>query len=838
MAVLLGQALDALLEFTSATCGWVGLVEPSGQLQFPARRGQIPQAWLDLQQSERGIWGFAVREGPTLLNELPAWPDFGAPTLTNLLSCPFTRDGSLQGHVVLANKPHGFCSHDVYVVQAIAHLLGKQLAESRRAAASSQSEPQRALPAALQGMVLDRMTDGVLVVDASGALIYANATWADWTGFSIDELLQHRPPFPFWVSHRDLASPAVGERLARTERGTVADFPFRRRDDSIFWCHLETVPAEQPGGRLTVAFLRLVPDATAAAPQQPAGDARSLPSPGLWMEVTEHLPFAAILTDRAGQILWANSLGRMLGAFNPGALGEQGGSAAAVTSSPPQHLTHSRLQDCFAVHSAALLESLFHGATTEPAPFGRLILDPLKQNRSEAWVAYWLAVPAGGFLFALCEDWEALCPPDDLAAEWRRTVSRPAGDWLALLLRPGRELVWWEERWRKLTGLAAADLAGVPSEVALDWLFPRQLDRDFVADLLHQPAIPRVERGGAAAQAVLQVINPGGSRPMLCTFLRIQDRPAGQSAEVSKSSEDWPTDQWLLLVGEPQPVPPGGSVEDAPTARYLRHFARGLSHLLNHYLTTPIGLAEMALDRGDLPTHIAGWFEQVLDSCRRSSYLISSLQDLATTDVRDVRLAPLAEFVGGFIEEQRAEAAAKEYELLTDLRDLDVPVRVNRRMLAVALGHLLRNAVQSLVPGQPRRITIRAFARDDGVCCEIEDTGEGLTTPDWTATLAPFYSTKGPFARDAIHAAMEATGLGLTVSHHLLNLHGGRLELHSKPGEGTTALVILPRADRVTAQVESRHAEPETVRTDPPGESHGPHAKPGLTSAVEPDRPV
>jgi PAS domain S-box-containing protein len=822
MTTLLAQALDALLEFTNATCGWVGLHGPTGELQFMARRGEIPQAWLDLQQGKQGIWGFAVRDGPTLLNELPVWPLFGAPVLTNLLSCPLTRDDSLQGHVALANKPHGFSSHDVYVVQAIAHLISKQLTESRRAATPTQARPHRAVPPALQNLILDRMTEGILVVDGSGGLIYANETWADWTGFALDELLNQRVPFPFWVGHRDLASPAVGERLASVGNTAVAAYPFRRRDESIFWCQAETLSVEEQGRRLIIAFLQRAPEAILSSPLAPGGRTGARPDtepqrepPTLWTSVADRLPFAAALTDGQGHLVWLNDLGRKL-----------------WEAAPSESQRGRRFQDGFAVSSAALLEDLFRGGASASTSCGRLILEPRTGVKGEAWVAYWLALPAGGFLFAWCDDWEALCPPDEWAAEWRRALSRPVSNWLALVLRPGRELVWWDERWGRLTGLATADLGGVACEVALDWLFPRQLDRDFIADLLHQPA-----NRPPAAQAVLHVVSSGGSRPKLCTFLRVADRLSGQTSEVTMASEVL-SDQWLLLVGEPQPLLAGGFEEEAPGARYLRQFARGMSHLLNHYLTTPTGVAETALDRGDLPADVTSWFQQILESCGRCSYLISSLRDLAADDGGDARLVPLADLVRAFVEEHRADATAKDYQLVTDLRDLEVIVRVNRRMFAVVLAHLLRNAEQALVPGQPRRITVRAFARDDGVCCEIEDTGEGLTTADWTVALAPFISSKGPFARDAVHAALEATGLGLTVSHHLVSLHGGRLELHSTPGEGTTALVILPRAANAPGHLEARRAEPETVRTDPAAESHGPHAKPGFTSAVEPDRPA
>jgi signal transduction histidine kinase len=101
---------------------------------------------------------------------------------------------------------------------------------------------------------------------------------------------------------------------------------------------------------------------------------------------------------------------------------------------------------------------------------------------------------------------------------------------------------------------------------------------------------------------------------------------------------------------------------------------------------------------------------------------------------------------------------------------------------------------------------------------------------DWTAVLAPFYSTKGPFARDAAHAAQPGTGLGLTVCHHLLALHGGRLELHSNAGEGTCAVMYLPRSEpaRTTQTAEDQ------VRADSASQQRGPHTLPGLPSAVEP----
>jgi PAS domain S-box-containing protein len=367
-AAALGEALEGLLEFTGATAGWVGLRGADGRLSFPARRGEVPDAWLALQQAPDGAWGFAVCGGPTLLNDLRPLPPLGAPPLRNLLSCPLGPEPA-AGQVVLANKPTGFTSADGAVLQGACHLMFKCLARPEAPA----------LPAGL-GRALDRAAEGALVLDEGGALLFANAAWLDWTGFAADELVGRPPPYPFWVSHRDLAA---GAEPVRLDEGAL---PFRRRDGSLLWCRMEAAREEWQGRPLTLVFL------------QPAADA----------------------------------------------------------------------------------------------------------------------------------------PP--VSAEAR-------ADWLALWLRPGAAVELWGAGWERLTGLSAADLAGAPGEMLLDWLFPAQRDRERLADWLAAPGRP----GG---QAVLEVLTPTGSRPMLCTLL-----PVASSAGPDRGG-------CLLLSG----APAAGPGPEAPAA--------------------------------------------------------------------------------------------------------------------------------------------------------------------------------------------------------------------------------------------------------------------------------
>jgi PAS domain S-box-containing protein len=249
---------EALLEFTNAACGWIGLIDAQHRLTFPVRRGAVPEGWLTLQGGQQVVWGFALRDGPTLLNDLPPWPALGSPPLNNLLSCPLEQRGRVLGHLVLANKASGFTSHDAAVAQGIAHFLAKLVAQTTEA-----REQPAPLLRGLPPQALDLAREGIFILDQQGVLVFANAAWAEWTGFSQQELLLQRAPFSFWVSHHRLAT--LGSALTPTEvvsatagsgaTKALAVLPFRKRDESIFWCQVETRRLEWLGKAWTIASL-------------------------------------------------------------------------------------------------------------------------------------------------------------------------------------------------------------------------------------------------------------------------------------------------------------------------------------------------------------------------------------------------------------------------------------------------------------------------------------------------------------------------------------------------------------------------------------------------------
>jgi hypothetical protein len=460
------------------------------------------------------------------------------------------------------------------------------------------------------------------------------------------------------------------------------------------------------------------------------------------------MPLALAVTDRSGRLLWSN---------------------VALARLAPRGITLDRpLTDALAPTAAAVLDQFLHEpGDDEPGRMGALFLPAGNRPLGLFWLS--LSLEEGvGFLFALTDE------PDGfplLLGNSRDTPplsSTPLPEWLPLLLEEGGGVEGWGPDWEERTGLAARDVDGSRSELVLDWLFPQQRDRDRVADSFHQPQ-------PTSGQFILDVTTPGGSRPMACTFLPL---PLAESTAACR--------RWLLLVGEPDHFAGPGT----PSWGFVRQFTLGLRQFLQHHLRPLVGSARLAMARTDLPPDVAAWFGAIAVSGQGIEALLWDLIHLSRASPGDRLVVSFADLVRDFLDSR----PAPDYELIAELPEASTPVSVNPGLIQVVLHQLLTNAEQALFDGR-RRIVVRLFAGPDTVRCEIEDNGEGLPIEDWTSTLAPFFSTKGAFARDPHHAALEATGLGLTVARHLLALHEGQLELRSAPGEGTTVLFTLPRAD-------------------------------------------
>jgi signal transduction histidine kinase len=107
------------------------------------------------------------------------------------------------------------------------------------------------------------------------------------------------------------------------------------------------------------------------------------------------------------------------------------------------------------------------------------------------------------------------------------------------------------------------------------------------------------------------------------------------------------------------------------------------------------------------------------------------------------------------------------------------PMQLDSAKLKQAFLNLLTNAIDAMPDGG----LLRVEAQNDqgGVQITVADTGVGIPADRIPLVFEPFYTSKG-----------EGTGLGLAITHNIVSDHGGRIEVRSHPGQGTTFLLWFP----------------------------------------------
>ncbi len=95
--------------------------------------------------------------------------------------------------------------------------------------------------------------------------------------------------------------------------------------------------------------------------------------------------------------------------------------------------------------------------------------------------------------------------------------------------------------------------------------------------------------------------------------------------------------------------------------------------------------------------------------------------------------------------------------------------------------NLVVNAVDAMSEGG--RLTIRSSGENGWVRVAVQDTGSGIMPENMKKLFTPFFTTKDE---------VKGVGLGLAVSYGIVERHGGRIEVESEVGKGSTFTVILP----------------------------------------------
>jgi len=227
--------------------------------------------------------------------------------------------------------------------------------------------------------------------------------------------------------------------------------------------------------------------------------------------------------------------------------------------------------------------------------------------------------------------------------------------------------------------------------------------------------------------------------------------------------------------------------------RAKHEFVAHVAHELRAPLTTIKSYNEMLMDGeiADLETQ-KEFYNTINEETDRLAGLIANLLNMSKIEMgnltTDRELVKTDRLVKDCVAAIEAPAQKKHITIEKKLPDKWPSLVGDKELLKVAIINILGNAVK--YSPENSNITLAVREQDHTVMFDVLDQGYGISEEDLNHIFDQFYRSSDPHISE-----QTGSGLGLAMTSDIIQLHGGRIEVQSTPGEGTHFSIRLPRED-------------------------------------------
>jgi PAS domain S-box-containing protein len=335
-----------------------------------------------------------------------------------------------------------------------------------------------------------------------------------------------------------------------------------------------------------------------------------------------------------------------------------------------------------------------------------------------------------------------------------------------------RRITVWNKGAERLYGYSAQEMIGS----ATSSLIPPELEDE--ARLMRE----RLMRGEQITHFETTRLRKGGSRITVSLTLAAVRDSDGRFMGMASVARDI-TAQKALQV----------QLNRAQRLESLATLAGGVAHQFNNINTIVRGYLEMMQAEKELPARVATCVEAACAGVQRAVDITDHL--LALTEPagpsRTLRLDVLARALLP-LHEKRMEK--EQVRLALDLVETPM-VQGDEVRVKFVFSSLIVNALDSLLDRPVRLVSVRTGRAKDACYFEVEDTGCGIPEEDLPRIFSPFFSAKGEWAPPGSpQARLKGVGLSLAISSSTVSEYGGRIDVKSTKGTGSTFKVLLPLA--------------------------------------------
>jgi len=215
---------------------------------------------------------------------------------------------------------------------------------------------------------------------------------------------------------------------------------------------------------------------------------------------------------------------------------------------------------------------------------------------------------------------------------------------------------------------------------------------------------------------------------------------------------------------------------------------------VSHELKTPLALIRMfgeTLDSGIVTEEKdrRKFYSIIRKESERLTHLINNVLDFSRMDAGvkeyDFREADLTEVVRSSLEVYRFQISDNGFKIESEMPDEPLILRIDKDAISQVLLNLFNNAVK--YSDEEKYILVQVRKDSDSALISVRDHGVGISKDEQKKIFDKFYRVSTVMTKQA-----RGSGLGLTLAKHIVEAHGGTIEVESEVGKGSRFTVRLP----------------------------------------------
>jgi len=227
-------------------------------------------------------------------------------------------------------------------------------------------------------------------------------------------------------------------------------------------------------------------------------------------------------------------------------------------------------------------------------------------------------------------------------------------------------------------------------------------------------------------------------------------------------------------------------VDDLKQLTALGHLTANLAHDLGTPLHSIAGLAKLLLEKADWPPDVAHKLQLIVSQTQRLDNVIQNVRQATRLPEPHFETVPLQKILNETLPLVEPLMQKKNVTISVEI-DADIsPLYLDRYRIQTALFNIIQNSLEAMPAGGKITVAAQAVPAQRMVSIAIIDTGQGMSADVAEKACEPFYSS---------HKNEGMRGLGLAIVRDIVKAHGGKMEISSIFGKGTTLIIYLPVVD-------------------------------------------